>query len=528
MLVPLSNGPSPTQSVLSTPSNSTSSKIEEAPTTVVAPSTPESQPTRKAQPFDRPVILQRSPIWSRVIIWSIVASVAGVLTWANLFKFDEAIPATGQLEPQGAVKEVQTPVVGVVKEIKVRDGQKVKKGDVLLRLDPQGTRSELGSLQKVRESLLAEQGFYRQQTQHAPGLFQSPVFSAQVPAQMRSLADSRQALISETQLYRAQLRGSGVGVALTLEQRMRLRSSLQEASSRSGAARLESEQLKKQLEQAQIQYDSAVKTREVNQKLVEDLMPVVASGGIARVELIKQQEALQKAQADMERLKQEEERLRLAIAQADQKVDNTVSVSQKDLLATIANNEKQIAEIDSQFAKVLVENEKQIAEVDNKLAQANLTLKYQELRAPTDGVVFDLKAHAPGFVANPREPILKIVPADNLVAKVYITNRDIGFIRTGMAVDVRVDSFPFSEFGDIKGKLVWIGSDALPPTQTRQFYSFPAKVQLNSQMLMAHQRKLALQSGMSLNVNIKTRQRTVMSIFTDLFTGQTENLKHLR
>jgi hemolysin D len=203
-------------------------------------------------------------------------------------------------------------------------------------------------------------------------------------------------------------------------------------------------------------------------------------------------------------------------------------VSQKDLLTTIANNEKQIAEIDSQFAKLLVENEKQIAEVDNKLAQANLTLKYQELRAPTDGVVFELKAHAPGFVANPSEPILKIVPADNLVAKVYITNHDIGFIRTGMAVDVRVDSFPFSEFGDIKGKLIWIGSDALPPTQTRQFYSFPAKVRLNSQMLMAHQRKLALQSGMSLNVNIKTRKRTVMSIFTDLFTGQTENLKHLR
>jgi hemolysin D len=520
MLVPISNGHSTTQPVSSTPVN-----LEEAPTTVVAPA---AKPQRKAQPFDRPVILQRSPVWSRVIIWSIVASVAAVLTWASLFKFDEAIPATGQLEPKGAVKEVQTPVAGVVKEIKVHDGQKVKKGDVLLRLDPQGTRSELGSLQKVRQSLLAEQGFYRQQTQHAPGQFQSPVFSPQIPAQMLSLASSRQALISETQLYRAQLRGTGAGVALTLEQRMRLQSSLQEAASRSGSARLESEQLKKQLQQAQIQYFSAIKTQESNQKLLANISPVVASGGLAKVELMKQQESLQKAQADVERLQQEQARLKLAIAQADRKVDNTVSLSQKDLLATIAMNEKQIAEIDSQFAKMLVENEKQIAEIDNKLAQAQFTLRYQELLAPTDGVVFELKANAPGFVANPSEPILKIVPSDNLVAKVYITNRDIGFIRPGMPVDVRVDSFPLSEFGDIKGKLTWIGSDALPPTQTRPFYSFPAKVQLNSQMLIAHQRKLPLQSGMSLNVNIKTRQRTVMSIFIDLFTGQTENLKHLR
>jgi hemolysin D len=345
---------------------------------------------------------------------------------------------------------------------------------------------------------------------------------------MRSLADSRQALISETKLYRAQLNGSGVGTALTLEQKMRLRSSLKEESSRSEAARLETKQLQKQLRQAQIQQASAQKTLEINQGILVSMVPVVESGGLSKVELMKQQEVVQKAQAEVERLQQEQARLKVAIAQSREKVDNTVSVSQKDVLITISNNEKQIAEIDSQFAKVLVENEKQIAEIDNKLAQSQLTLKYQELLAPTDGVVFELKAHAPGFVANPIEPILKIVPSDNLVAKIYLSNHDIGFIRTGMPVDVRLDSFPFSEFGDIKGKLTWIGSDALLPTQTRPFYSFPAKVKLNSQMLTAHQRKLPLQSGMSLNVNIKTRQRTVMSLFTDLFTGQVENLKTLR
>jgi hemolysin D len=93
---------------------------------------------------------------------------------------------------------------------------------------------------------------------------------------------------------------------------------------------------------------------------------------------------------------------------------------------------------------------------------------------------------------------------------------------------VRVDSFPFSEFGDIKGTLTAIGSDALPPTQVRNFYSFPAKVKLNTQMLKVQKRELTLQSGMSLSVNIKTRERTVMSVFTDLFTGEMEGLKHLR
>jgi hemolysin D len=478
--------------------------------------------------FDRPVLLQQSPLWSRVIIWGIVGSTASILAWACLFKFDEAIPAVGQLEPKGAVKEVQSPVVGVVKSILVKDGQRVKKGEVLLRLDPKGAQSELTSLGRVKQSLLEENAFYRQQTQQSSARSRAPIPTNLISAQMVALAESRRALFTETQLYRAQVKGSGVGVDLTPEQQMRLQSSLREETSRASAARLESEQLQKQLQQVFIQQASAHKTLIANQGLLKNIAPVVASGGLAKVEQLKQEEAIQKAQAEVDRLQQEHARLKLAISQANEKLDNTESLSKRDVLSTIAANEKQIAQIDSQFAKVLVENEKQIAEIDNKLNQSRMTLDYQKLEAPTDGIVFDLKPKAPGFVANTTEPILKIVPSDNLVAKVYITNRDIGFIRVGMPVDVRVDSFPFSEFGDIKGTLTWISSDALPPTQVRNYYSFPATVKLKTQSLSTQQRQLSLQSGMSLSVNVKTRQRTVMSIFTDLFTGEMENLKHLR
>jgi hemolysin D len=478
--------------------------------------------------FDRPVLLQQSPLWSRVIIWGIVGSTASILAWACLFKFDEAIPAVGQLEPKGAVKEVQSPVVGVVKSILVKDGQRVKKGEVLLRLDPKGAQSELTSLGRVKQSLLEENAFYRQQTQQSSARSRAPIPTNLISAQMVALAESRRALFTETQLYRAQVKGSGVGVDLTPEQQMRLQSSLREETSRASAARLESEQLQKQLQQVFIQQASAHKTLIANQGLLKNIAPVVASGGLAKVEQLKQEEAIQKAQAEVDRLQQEHARLKLAISQANEKLDNTESLSKRDVLSTIAANEKQIAQIDSQFAKVLVENEKQISEIDNKLNQSRMTLDYQKLEAPTDGIVFDLKPKAPGFVANTTEPILKIVPSDNLVAKVYITNRDIGFIRVGMPVDVRVDSFPFSEFGDIKGTLTWISSDALPPTQVRNYYSFPATVKLKTQSLSTQQRQLSLQSGMSLSVNVKTRQRTVMSIFTDLFTGEMENLKHLR
>ena len=186
-----------------------------------------------------------------------------------------------------------------------------------------------------------------------------------------------------------------------------------------------------------------------------------------------------------------------------------------------------------------MDNKKQIAEIDNRLNQARLTLKYQEVRAPVDGVVFDLKPGNPGYVVNASEPIVKVVPSENLLAKVFITNQDIGFVKKGMEdrkakgeggmpVDVRVDSFPFSEFGDIKGTLLSLGSDALPPTEVRPFYSFPAKIALESQALKSQGVDLKLQSGMSISVNIKVRDRTIMSILTDKFTSQIEGLKNLR
>lgn len=131
-----------------------------------------------------------------------------------------------------------------------------------------------------------------------------------------------------------------------------------------------------------------------------------------------------------------------------------MAVSDKNVLDKIADNKQRIAAIDSQFMKVILDNEQRLADVNSKISQTQLNVKYQELRAPVAGTVFDLQAKNPGFVANPTTKMLQIVPKENYIAEVFITNKDIGFVRKGMKVDVRIDSFPYSEFGDIKGKLL--------------------------------------------------------------------------
>lgn len=476
--------------------------------------------------FDQPVILQQTSIWSRGIVWGIVGVATFVIGWAALARIEQAVPATGKLEPTERVQEIQAPVGGVIEEILVEDGQRVQQGDVLIRFDPRATQAQLESLRQVRQSLEQENRFYRSQLLGIEPSAEDAV-RLDLPSGVLQLTANRSTLLAENALYRAQLSGGGTG-GLSADQLARLRVGLTESGSRASAAQLEISQLREQLRQTDTQLNAAEQTLAINEGIQEDLRPLVEEGGLARVQFLRQEQEVLTGRAEVERLRQEQQRIQFAIAQAQQQLQNTLAVTDNDLLNRIAENDKRIAEIDSQLNKAIVENEKQMAELDSQLAQAELTLQYQELRAPIDGIVFDLQAQGPGFVATTSEPILKIVPSEGLVAQVFVTNQDIGFVEEGMPVDVRIDSFPFSEFGDLSGTLTNIGSDALPPDEVYPFYRFPATVELEQSFIEVNNREIPLQSGMSVTVNIITRDRTVLSIFTDMFTGKVDSLRTVR
>ena len=111
--------------------------------------------------FDQGVILKQSRGWSRAILWTIVGVTTFGVTWAYFAKIEEAVPAQGKLEPQGAVQEVQVPVSGVVTEVRIEDGERVEQGQVLLKLEPAATEAQLISLKKIRSKLVQENQFYR-------------------------------------------------------------------------------------------------------------------------------------------------------------------------------------------------------------------------------------------------------------------------------------------------------------------------------------------------------------------------------
>lgn len=481
--------------------------------------------------FDQPVILRQSSRWSHAILWGLIGVTTFGVIWASVAKIEQAVPAQGKLEPKGVVKEMKVPVSGVVTDINVEEGERVEEGDLLLSLEPSATEAELTSLSKVRAALVRENQFYRSQLRNTSGeaIETQALSELDIPPEMASLTESRRALIEENQLYRALRDGNSPETAnLTPAQRTRWSNARREVSSRVGAAESEVAQLERQLQQNELQLANARESLAVQQQILGKLELLREEGAFAEIPVIERRQAVNDRQAEVDVRLQEKVRLEAEIDKARQQLENTKALTDKELDDRIAANEIKIAEIDSQLNKIVVENDKRIAELDSQLKQAELTLSYQEVRAPVSGKVFDLQPTARGFVANTAEPVLKIVPGDNLVARVFLTNKDIGFVEEGMQVDVRIDSFPFSEFGDIKGELVSIGSDALPPTEVRPYYSFPAEIRLDKQSLEVNGREVPLQSGMSVSTNILVRKRTVLSIFTDLFTEKTESLKKVR
>ena len=173
--------------------------------------------------------------------------------------------------------------------------------------------------------------------------------------------------------------------------------------------------------------------------------------------------------------------------------------------------------------------EAEISKLSNELVELNVNIRYQTIKSPVNGVVFDLKPTTPGFVAQTSEPIMKIVPFDQLMARVTIPSDQIGFVSVGKIADISIDSFPATDFGVIQGKVVKIASDALPPNEQDKTYRFPADIKLSSQQLKLKSGNiLPLQAGMSLKANIKLRKVSYLQMLLGSFQDKADSIRRLR
>ncbi len=168
--------------------------------------------------------------------------------------------------------------------------------------------------------------------------------------------------------------------------------------------------------------------------------------------------------------------------------------------------------MNSQLTKIVTENERQIAELERQIARVKPTSNSYILKAPADGKVFALKA-TPGFGSQPddEKTLFKLKSDEQyLVAEVVIPKEDIDFIQDGMPAEIKIDSPSFSQLGNLRGQVLAVGSDALPPDAVHHFYGIPAKIGLERQALAVKPQKMPVRSGISATVTIKIDKKQTL------------------
>ena len=214
---------------------------------------------------------------------------------------------------------------------------------------------------------------------------------------------------------------------------------------------------------------------------------------------------------------------------------NKVAGLKGDLIKMDLEGKRQINQINQQIEQLNAELaglRSERSQLNANLTEVKVTNKNQTLRAPVSGIIFDLKLNNPGYIsqAQSSQSVLKVVPFNTLEADVEIPSNKIGFVRVGQPADISIDSFPASDFGVLEGKVLSVGSDALPPDQQqmRQGYSYPAVIKLDSQQLKIKNGKtLPLQVGMSLTANIKLRSVSYLQLLLNTFQSKTDSLREL-
>lgn len=433
--------------------------------------------------------LQHSPPsrMPRGIVITLGLLVLGMVAWVCFAELDIVATAQGRLVPLSYIKVVQPAEAGVVSEILVKDGDIVKTGQVLLRLDARLSQSDLqAQSQDVAIKRLTLQRIAAELANVNSEGSSAAIFSPQAGMGSAALAGQVQAQ------YQAR------------------RQSFHDASG----------QELQNLEKARADYAAA---EQVYGKL-KQTVPIYEQSALAYEKLFKEGFVGEVAAAEKRRDWVEKSQ--------DMKAQGASLLS---LQATIEQSQRRLAGLRSNYLSQLenerMETQTQLARSAQELDKSTIRSGQLEIRATTEGVVKDLTVTSKNAVVQSGALLMNIVPqGEVLQAEVLLSNEDVGFVAVGQNAQVKIAAFPFTKYGLLTGKVIHVGADASDPKQNNSpqaaAQTYRALVQLDQQNLTSPGtgERLVLNSGMIATAEIHQGRRTVMEYLLSPCLRYVQNL----
>lgn len=401
------------------------------------------------------------------------------LAWSYFGRIDIVAVANGKISTEGSTKVIQPAVSGVVTSINVHEGQRVKKGETLLALDKTTAEKDVATANQSLNTARVERDILRRLA--VGGNTDEIINNADLPDEAKAML--QQFASSQTALSAAR-RQAASGIISNYQQQLQF-----------------NQQAKNQLEtNAQ-----NLKNRKAEiEKQLPNANPV-----------------------DKLRLQNELSNIDQRITSADSAVlgqNQQLLQSQSALTQAQNQSQTQIAETNSAFSNQIITAEKRIIELENNLVKARQVLAQTTITAPVDGTVLSLTVKTIGGVVNAGQQLAQIVPEKvPLYVDAALDNQDVGFVKPGQRVVVKVATYPFQRYGYLEGTVENISPDAIQDDKKGLIYK--AKIKLNDDK-SSKQNQLKLLPGMSVSAEITTGQRRIIEFFLDpLMTKADESLK---
>ncbi len=413
-----------------------------------------------------------SPV-GRAILWTIMAVFAFAVLWASFGWIDIVATAQGKIIASGYSKVIQPYETGVIAAIHVLDGQVVKKGDVLIELDPTQNRADHDRASNEYRAARVEAARLR-----ALIAGQSP-FEAPADADPQYVALQQQLLVDQLAEYRAKV----------------------------DAARHLVDQRRSALEQTRENIVRLEATVPMETERAEAYKKLLEHDAVTKMDFLQAEgqriDKVQELAGQRKKVKQDES----ALAEAEKHYRAMVSEFQQARQVELSATETK--------ASSLVQD----------VTKAGQKADLQRLTTPIDGVVQQLAVHTVGGVVTPAQQLLIVVSQEHPVeVEAQVENKDVGFVREGQPVEIKVETFPFTLYGTIPGRVLTVSDDAAPIEKVGLIY--PSRVSMDRGTIQVEGKQVNLTPGMAVTVEVKTGQRRIIEyLLSPLLKSVKESLR---
>jgi len=416
-----------------------------------------------------------TPRLLRTAMFAVSGLVGCAIVWAAVTKVDEVAVGAGQILPSSRVQVIQHLEGGIVREILVQDGARVKKGQILIRLDRAAAMAELDQ-ERAKETILSLQADRLEAFANGKGW---------KPLRLEGKLARHRHLVADQLAILAQQRRERLSQREVIESQIRQREAELVVLSKTETS------LVRQL--AIVRESFQMRRRLLNQ------------GVTSRADYLDIKRDLERTTGDLAAVRARTNKANAELKEANQKREELDQRLRKEALA--------------ERGKITAE----LAQVREKLKRLEDRVTRLEVRAPVEGYVKGLKINTEGGVIQPGQPIMEVVPVDrDLIVESRITTRDIGHVQIGQRAKIKIDTYDFARYGAVRGTLTSLSATTFQDDNGRPYYK--GIIKLDRMYAGYNPKANPITPGMTVQAEVITGSKSVLSyllkpIYTTLQSG---------